>query len=82
MKRLIARSIAGALLLTALVMPLSPALAEDAAPRYTFETINFPGSGNTWIWGMNDRSDVVGFYRDPPPSPLGIAHGFSRIDGY
>ena len=81
MKNVFRKFIGIPFLVMALILSFAPGVVgADPPPQYTFTTTNFPGSGNTWIWGMNDRADVVGFYRETT-SQKSPAHGFFRVDG-
>jgi len=44
---------------------------------YTFRSIDFPNATTTQLFGINERSDVVGSYADAS----GNTHGFSLING-
>jgi uncharacterized membrane protein len=64
-----------ALWLGVIAVARGPAEAQGARP--SFETLDFPGADFTTVFGINDRGDVVGIYRDRS----GKTHGFARRGG-
>jgi probable HAF family extracellular repeat protein len=55
----------------AVLLAVAPAIAGDS-PTYTFQTVDPPGSTNTFVAGINDSGAVVGRHRTAD----GVYHGF------
>jgi hypothetical protein len=72
------RVVRGVLLLALLVVLPMPADSQ------TLQTIDFPGAHGTWLLGLNDRSDSVGFWVDGNGTPHFFIHrpasGFESIE--
>ena len=56
-------------ILTLLKLSAGAALADS----YTFTSIVYPGSSETWAYGLNDSGNVVGMYWGG-----GAWHGFTK----
>jgi hypothetical protein len=57
--------------LTTLGLLLGMAGQAMAQPRYSFTTLDVPGSTFTEAWGINDSGQIVGSYEE-----IGGWHGF------
>ena len=64
----------------ALVLPLLACvltgltLPTHAAGSFSFTAIDFPGATDTYVFGINDSGEIVGFFREAGRS----GHGFLR----
>src|SRR5438309_442886 len=54
------------------------ATSNIAGQAPAFKAIDFPGAASTQSWGINSRSDIVGFYTSADKS----SHGFLLSGGH